>query len=82
MLQKMKEERAKLREEHLKASRGDRGDSINKVKIDLLEVYKRQMDGSLTLDNKQVHEITTSTSEEEEAMAENEEELLSDFERQ
>jgi len=42
---------------------GSRGEIISKKKIELLEMYSLQMGGKMTLDNKQVFELTTSASE-------------------
>ena len=43
----------------------DRSKLLAKTKIELLEVYEMQMAGRITLDNKQINELTTSGTDEE-----------------
>ena len=43
----------------------NRGEVLAKTKIELLEVYEMQMAGRITLDNKQINELTTSGTDEE-----------------
>ena len=43
----------------------NRGQILSKVKIELLEVYALQMEGKITLDNKQINELSTSGTSED-----------------
>ena len=43
----------------------NRGEVLEKTKIELLEVYAMQMAGRITLDNKQINELVTTTSSED-----------------
>jgi len=44
--------REKIGREHIRISNKDRGDVLAKTKVELLEIYKMQMAGQITLDNK------------------------------
>jgi len=56
-------ERIRLQSEHLRMTQKDRGEPQSKIKIELLEMYAMQMEGRMSIDNKQINEISTSASE-------------------
>ena len=57
--------REQIGKEHLRIMHKNRGEVLAKTKIELLEVYEMQMAGRITLDNKQINELTTSGTDEE-----------------
>lgn len=65
ILHKLKVMREQIGRDHLKIMNKDRGEIMAKTKIELLEVYAEQIAGRITLDNKQINELTTSSGTEE-----------------
>ena len=57
--------REQIGKEHLRIMHKNRGEVLEKTKIELLEVYAMQMAGRVTLDNKQINELVTTTSSED-----------------
>ena len=57
--------REQIGKDHLRIMHKDRSKLLAKTKIELLEVYEMQMAGRITLDNKQINELTTSGTDEE-----------------
>ena len=51
-MEKLKAMREQIGKEHLRIMHKNRGEVLEKTKIELLEVYAMQMAGSITLDNK------------------------------
>ena len=70
ILDKLKAMREQIGKEHLRIMHKDRGEVLAKTKIELLEVYEMQMAGRITLDNKQINELTTSSGTDEDDMSE------------
>lgn len=62
--------------DHLKIMHKDRHEILAKTKIELLEVYQEQIAGRLTLDNKQINEISTSGTSEDFTELEQEEDNM------
>ena len=62
ILEKLKAMREQIGKEHLRIMHKNRGEVLEKTKIELLEVYAMQMAGRITLDNKQINELVTTTS--------------------
>ena len=54
--------REQIGKDHLRIMHKNRGEVLAKTKIELLEVYQMQMAGRITLDNKQINELTTTSS--------------------
>lgn len=57
--------RESIGREHIRLSKQDRGAILAKTKIELLDIYKMQMAGLVTLDNKQINELVTSSGSDE-----------------
>ena len=61
--QKLRDDRNKLGQDHLRMMRDKRGKPSDEVKIDMLKFYEMQMEGRAEVDNKQINQLSTSSED-------------------